>query len=135
MHKLNGQKTVLAFIGAMLLATGYVLGQQTGTSQKTLLHVFAYTPVEGATQDDFDNFTKATAALVGKVPGLKRVWVGKLRAPLDAPEGKRLYGVGMEFDDVQALNAYADDPAHKDWEKIYRKVRVAGTTTFDIIGE
>src|ERR1043166_3172415 len=128
MPKLLDRRIALLLTGVMLLTIGYVLGQQTGTSEKTLLHAFAYTPLEGATQQDFDNFKKATAELVGKVPGLKRVWVGKLKSPFDAQEGKRVYGVGMEFADVKALEAYADDPAHKEWEKIYRKVRVAGTT-------
>ena len=135
MCKLTGGRIALLLTGAMLLATGYVLGQQTATTQKSLLHVFAYTPVDGATQQDFDNFKKASAELVGKIPGLKRVWVGKLKSPLTDGDAKRLYGVGMEFEDVKALEAYADHPAHKDWEKVYRKVRVAGTTTFDIMGE
>jgi hypothetical protein len=134
MPKFFGRRVALLLAGIMLLAIGYVLGQQTATSEKTLLHVFAYTPLEGATPQDFDNFNKATSDLLGKVPGLKRVWVGRLKAPFDAQEGKRVYGVGMEFENAKALAAYADDPAHKDWEKIYRKVRVAGTTTFDILG-
>lgn len=134
--KINvGRKIVLLLAGAILMGAGWLLGQQKSATETTLLHAFAYTPVEGATQQDFDNFKKATGDLVGKVPGLKRVWVGKLKSPFDAPEGKRVYGVGMEFDDAKALAAYGDDPAHKEWERVYRKVRVAGTTTFDILGE
>jgi hypothetical protein len=135
MGKVPGRTIVFLVAGGILLGAGWLLGQQKATTEAALLHVFAYTPVEGATQQDFDNFKKATGDLVGKVPGLKRVWVGKLKAPLTDGDAKRLYGVGMEFDDAKALEAYADNPAHKDWEKIYRKVRVAGTTTFDILGE
>ena len=134
--KTAGKRFAMVVAGGILFGTGWILGQQNARTEPTLLHVFAYTPVEGATQQDFADFKKATADMIGKVPGLKRAWVGKLKTPLDlgsvAP--KREYGVAMEFDDVKALDAYAEDPAHTAWEKVYRKVRVAGTTTFDILG-
>ena len=41
----------------------------------------------------------------------------------------------MEFSDEAALKTYAVHPAHDDWIKAYEKVRVAGTTTFDILGQ
>ena len=72
MQKTLGGKLVLGLAGATLFAAGCVVGQQTATSQKTLMHVFAYTPLQGATPLDYDNFKKATAALAGKVPGLRR---------------------------------------------------------------
>ena len=128
-------KIVLLAAGAILFGGGWLLGQQSGNTQKALMHVFAYTPVQGATPQDFDNFKKASGALVGKIPGLKRVWVGKLRRPLDDGGSKREYGVAMEFDDAKALDVYARHPAHTDWVKVYEKVRVEGTTTFDILGE
>ena len=103
MGMLMSKKIAALLAGGMLLGTGWLLGQQTATTQTTLLHVFAYTPVAEATQQDFDNFKKATADMVGKVPGLRRVWVGKLKAPLGEGDTKRLYGVGMEFDDSIAL--------------------------------
>ena len=31
--------------------------------------------------------------------------------------------------------AYGDDPYHKTWTDAYSKVRVEGTTTFDILGQ
>jgi hypothetical protein len=45
----------------------------------------------------------------------------------------RQFGVCMQFESEAALKAYAPDPAHKEWEAIYSKVRVAGTTTIDFI--
>ena len=126
---------VLGLAGAMLFAAGCVVGQQTATTQKTLLHVFAYTPLQGATPLDYDNFKKATAAMAGKVPGLKRVWVGKLREPFPAGGEIREYGVAMEFDDLEALQVYADHPAHRAWEELYERVRKIGTTTLDILAE
>ncbi len=105
------------------------------TTQKTLMHVFAYTPVDGATQADFAAFNKATADMVGAIPGFRKVWVGKLRRPLEQGDSEREYGVAMEFDDEAALDVYANHQAHTDWIKVYDRVRVPHTTTIDILGE
>ena len=100
---------------------------------------------------------QATDALPGKIPGLKRVWYGKLARPLTitnltdaearkklAADGKtsgdvtslrRQHGVCMEFQDEAAFKAYGPNPAHKDWEAVYGKVRVPGTTTFQILAQ
>ena len=127
---------VLGLAGAMLFAAGCVVGQQTATTQKTLLHVFAYTPLEGSTPQDYENFKKATVGMVGKIPGLRRVWIGKLREPIPGSGGDiREFAVAMEFDDVQALRVYADHPEHRAWEPVYEKVRKIGTTTLDILAE
>jgi hypothetical protein len=125
--------------------------------EKKLMHCFVFTPVESARQADWEAFFKATDELPGKIPGLLRVWYGKLRAPLtiyttDAETRKKLaagekqvtgpvqrlvrqWGVCMEMENEQALKAYADHPAHKAWEQVYFKVREPGTTTFDILGQ
>lgn len=132
-----GRRIAIIAVAGLLLSAGLVLGQQPPVTQPTLMHAFAFTPVATATPQDFEDLKKATAEMVGKVPGLRRVWVGKLRAPVDlgpvAP--KREYGIAMEFDDAKALDAYAVHPAHAAWERVYRRVREPGTTTFDILGE
>lgn len=133
--KKHGRRVALLVTGAILFAAGWLGGQQTANTQKALMHVFAYTPLQGATDQDFANFKKATGDMVGKVPGLKKVWVGKLRRPLQQGEMKRVYGVAMEFEDEKALDVYAKHPAHTEWQKVYEKVRVEGTTTLDILGE
>jgi hypothetical protein len=110
-----------------------------------------------ATEAEWAAFRAATDALPGKIPGLTKVWHGKLRAPvnintIDAAASKKLgagekdvaatanrvrrtYGVCMEMNDLDAFAVYGKHPVHDDWVKVYEKVRVAGTTTFQIIGE
>ena len=109
--------------------------------EKALMHCFAFTEIEGASSADWKAFKDATNALPGKIEGLKRVWLGKLRRPLrqygrnqDEPS-VRQWGVCMEMDDEAALGVYAQHDAHTAWVKVYEKVRVPGTTTFDILGE
>jgi antibiotic biosynthesis monooxygenase (ABM) superfamily enzyme len=138
MSNVNAQrarKTALLAAGMLLFLAGCVAGRMSAGSQKTLLHVFAYTPLKGSTPQDFEEFKKATAALVGQIPGLRRVWVGKLREPLPVETRIHTYGVAMEFDNAEALDVYAKHPAHAAWVKVYDKVRLEGTTTLDILGE
>jgi len=137
MRKQIWGKAALAAAGAALFfAVGCAVGQQAGGTEKTLMHVFAYTPLEGSTPQDYENFKAATAKMVGEIPGLRRAWVGKLREPLPAGgDVMRLYGVAMEFDDEAALQVYANHPAHDEWGAVYEKVRQRGTTTLDILGE
>jgi hypothetical protein len=48
---------------------------------------------------------------------------------------RREYGMCMEMTEVTALKEYAAHPYHKTWTEAYAKIRVEGTTTFDIIGQ
>ena len=126
-------------------------------ADKPLMHCFTFTAVDGASQADWDAFHKATDALPKKIPGVTKVWYGKLARPMsvyspdDAAGQKfrggaakasgeftrlqRQYGVCMEMKGQSAYDAYAKSPAHEEWNAAYSKVRVEGTTTFDIIGQ
>lgn len=125
-------------------------------AEKKLMHCFYFTPIESASQADWDAFHKATEALPGKIPGLTRIWHGKLMRPatqfntdaetrkkLQAGEQKaagpvtarvRTHGVCMEMDNEAALKTYAGHPAHGEWDSLYQKVRQPGTMTFDLVG-
>ena len=125
-----------------LLTSALVLAPSPAAGgEKALMHCFAFTEIETATDADWAAFMKATNELPSKIDGLERVWVGKLRRPLrqfgrnrDTP-AERQSGVCMEMKDEAALEVYATHPAHDAWVKVYEKVRVPGTTTFDILGK
>jgi hypothetical protein len=127
--------------------------------EKTLMHCFAWTPIKEATPADWQAFYKASDALPQKIKGIIRVWYGKLDMPLSQTQiGKidsatfqkyragesvtvpvtrtaREYGMCMEMKDADVLKAYDDDPYHKVWTEAYAKIRVDGTTTFNIMGQ
>lgn len=113
----------------------FLLAGVLSAGEKKLMHCFTFTVIEEATEADWQAFYKATDELPGKIPGLNKVWYGKLRRPLRVGEATRQFGVCMELDDEAALKVYADHPAHTDWVKVYSKVRVPRTTTFDILGQ
>lgn len=147
-------KRLTVFAVTMALSAGAAVA-----GEKSVMHCFAFTPIKEATQSEWDAFYKATDALPGKINGIKRVWYGKLMRPLALPAlaipdaaarkelmeagkgtapvtiNRREYGVCMEFADEAAFKAYGTDPAHKDWVAVYEKVRVAGTTTYQILGQ
>ena len=139
-------------------AAAFLMSGALTAGEKSLMHCFAYTAMEGATQSDWDAFYKASDALPKKMPMVKRVWYGKLRAPLsvfgvDAAAGKKLrageknvdakanftprqQGMCIEFEGgPEVLKAYVAHPVHAEWTAAYEKVRVAGTTTYDILGQ
>ena len=142
---------------AVCAAGLFVAAGTLSAGEKGLMHCFAYTVRDNVTDADWQAFYKATDALPGKIPGVKRVWYGKLLRPLpqfspDAAGRKKLnagekavtgevtrqlrqYGVCMEMESEAALKTYADHPAHKEWVAVYDKVRVPGTTTFDIVAQ
>ena len=125
--------------------------------EKGLMHCFAFTVIESATDADWAAFKKATDDMPKKNPAVKKVWHGKLRAPLTQFRGdaetrkkitkdatnvtgtfdilRRQHGVCMLMENEGSLKLYTQNPYHKEWMAAYEKVRVAGTTTYDILGE
>jgi hypothetical protein len=103
--------------------------------EKKLMHCFAFTPVKDASQADWDAFYKATDLIPKKINGVSKVWYGKLASTLGRGDSAREYGVCMEMTDQAARTAYGNAPYHAEWLKAYEKVRVDGTTTFDILGQ
>ena len=146
--------THLAFCAAAVL-----MPHSVAAGEKTLMHCFAWTPIKDATPADWQAFFKASDALPQKIKGVMKVWYGKLESPLaQASLGKiddasfqkyragetvtvpvtrlaREYGMCMEMRDATVLKAYDSDPYHKTWTEAYSKIRVEGTTTFNILGQ
>jgi hypothetical protein len=135
------KRTVVLPLGVILIASGsfglgYALASRSAraaTARPGLMHVFLYTPLQGSTAKDYSMFDRSTREMVGKIPGLRKVWLGKLAEPLPWEGKVRSYGVAMEFDDLAALAVYAKHPVHEEWMRVYEKVREAGTTTADIV--
>jgi hypothetical protein len=122
---------------AAVLAGVMLLPSIGSAGEKALLHCFFFTPIAEASQEEWNAFYQATDELPAKIEGLNRVWIGKLTERAAVAQQVKLgreYGGCMEFDDEAALKRYAAHPAHEAWVKVYERVRVPGTTTFDILG-
>lgn len=125
------------------------------------MHCFAWTPIKEATQADWDAFYKASDMMPKQMKMVKHVWYGKLLRPLsqfgtsdvearkkamagESASGpltftRREYGMCIAFesagDHAATLKKYVAEPYHKTWSAAYEKVRVPGTTTYDIVGQ
>ena len=144
----------------LVMALGLFLCLGLSAGEKGVMHCFAFSEVESATPADWEAFAKATDELPSKIPGLLHLMHGKLARPLgimaaatpmeeeltkkyragDAVQAnvkmiRRQYGVCMHFSNEEAFKAYGKNEAHAAWAKVYEKVRVAGTTTYQIIGK
>ena len=66
-----------------------------------------------------------------KAVELMKVWIDKARRP------EMLGGIGgfAGLFDATALKSYDADPYHKEWLAAYERVRVYGTTTYNILGQ
>jgi hypothetical protein len=134
---------------SLLLTSGLAMA-----GEKGMMHCFAFSVIPSATEADWKAFEEATDAWPSKFKGIHKVWHGKLRAPLqqftvnaEASKGgaaevdakaKRLvreHGVCMLMENEGTLKEYTAQPYHKEWMAKYEKVRVAGTTTYDIIAK
>jgi hypothetical protein len=134
MRNLFSARISLGVFGAALFLAGWLVGQRTATTEKTTVHAAAWTARDGLTQQEFEAFKKETAAMVGAVPGLKRVWTGKLRAPVTFDGVKRDYGIVLEFDSVKSKQAYSDKHPSP-WYEDFAKIRQPGSSNFDVVGE
>ena len=137
----------------MLLSTSAM----TLAGEKGMMHCFAFTVIDTASAEEWKAFEEATDAWPSKFKGIQKVWHGKLRSPLaqftvDAEARKKLaaggkdvdakanrlmrqHGVCMLMEGEGTLKEYTAQPYHKEWMSKYEKVRVAGTTTYDILGK
>ncbi len=109
-------------------------------AEKGVMHCFAFTEIEDASEADWNAWFEATDELADKISGLNTVWYGKLKRPLRqfSREGAEAYlqwGVCMHFSDLTALEKYAEHPVHDAWGGKYEKVRVPGSTTYDILAQ
>jgi hypothetical protein len=82
---------------------GWLAGQETAMTQKTVVHAVAWTVSETMTPGQLERFKEETANAVGKFPGVRRGWVGKLRTPIMVGDLRRDYGIIIEFENVPAL--------------------------------
>ena len=124
----------LAVVGVALLVPSLRAGED------GLMHCFAFTALDDAEEADWKAWYEATDALPDKINGLEKVWYGKLKRPLrqynrEGKENYRQWAACMLFKDQAALERYAENEAHDDWAENYSKVRVPGTTTYDILAQ
>ena len=130
-----GRKATILAAGMALFAAGWLAGQQGARTEKTVVHAVAWTAGASFTEQGLEDFRRATEEMARTMPGLRRAWVGRLRTPLKVGELTRDYGLVLEFDDLKTREEYSTHPSRAPWAQVWEKIRVPGSTNFDVLGQ
>jgi len=130
--------TVLLALAAMAAGAAHKYGKP-----KTVVHVVTLTYNEGTTEDEKKAVLDGVEKMAAGIPGIRNVWLRPAKVQGYQYEklanGKEKYhrmtdAFVIEFDSAAAMEAYANHPAHKAWEKLYVPLR-ARSATSDITNE
>lgn len=117
----------LVVVGAAvaLLGAGVVLGQNRYGTPKTLVHVVTIKWKPKATDADKQKALDGVKEMAGEIPGIKSVWIKATKVqPRDYNDA-----FVIEFENREALELYADHPAHEKWKKHYLAIRAASSNS------
>lgn len=120
----NKLLAAVAALGLMLGCAGLMIAAQTFGKPKSILHIITVKWKADATAAQKEAAIKGVEKMAGQVPGLKNVWLDTIKVQ---PGGYNNVIV-MEFADQKSFDGYADNQAHKDWEKVYLPIREQSTT-------
>jgi hypothetical protein len=110
--------------GVMLFGAGALIGANRFSKPSTVLHVVTLRFKAEVTAGQKAAALKGVETMAGEIPGVKNVWTNGIKVQ---GEGYNAAFV-MEFESKKAFDAYADNPAHKAWEKGYLEIRDQSTT-------
>lgn len=117
------RKTMLLGTAAVIFSAGVMVGAKKYEKPKSVIHVVTLYWKDGATAAQKKAALDGVEKMASEIEGLDRVWLKSIKVQGDAG-GKTLESAFvMEFKDQAALDAYANHPAHKAWEKVYIPVR------------
>lgn len=106
-----------------IFAVGVVVGQNKFGQPKSVIHVVTLKWTAESTAEQRKKAIDGVAGMAGKIPGIKNVWLKTLRVQGPSQENRFDAAFAIEFENEEAVKAYADHPAHKEWEGVYLPVR------------
>jgi len=119
-----GKKIAGAFAAGVLLCAGILIGAA-ASKPKTVLHIITLKWKDGVTEAQKQSVMAGIEKMAADPQvGIKNVWLKTLKVQ---GEGYNNVFV-MEFASEATFKAYADAPAHKEWEKLYVPLRGESTT-------
>lgn len=123
MNKLT-KVALAAFAAFALFGAGLLTGANTFGTPKSVLHIITVQWKADATADQKTAALEGVKKMAAAFPGIKNVWLKTLKVQ----PGEYNNVIVMEFKDEAVFKSYTDNPAHKDWEKIYLPLREESRT-------
>lgn len=130
-------KRLILVLASFVMLAGTV-AMYAAEKPKSIIHVVTLYWKDGTTDVQKKAVLDGIEKMGKEVPGITRVWLKALKVqgnyPVKQPSGEiKIFPVTdafvIEFKDEAAFKAYADHPAHKEWEKIYTEVRGRSVTS------
>ena len=125
------KKFLLTLVTAGLLACS-AASAAAQTAPKSVIHVVTVAFKADAKPEQVQAVLDGVKKLPAQYKGITRVWTNALK--VQNPEGakvKKTHVLVMEFASEDALKAYTDSDAQKEWYKLYLPIREV-STTYDI---
>ena len=120
----TGMKLTVVLSAIAVFAAGVLVGQNKFGKPKSILHIVTVKWQSGTTEAQKAAALKGVEKMAAAIPGMRNVWLKTIKVqPQDYNNV-----IVMEFADQKAFDAYADAPAHKEWEKVYIPIRGQSTT-------
>jgi hypothetical protein len=128
MNKRTAGRVLLGALLPVLLITGIVIGQNQFGAPKSVVHVVTLKWKKEATAAQRQQALDGVRVMASKIPGIRNIWIKTLK--VQGPSADMPFDAAfvMEFADEAALKAYADHPAHREWEAIYIPIRESSRT-------
>lgn len=103
----------------VVFAAGMIIGQNKFGQPKTVIHLVTLKWKATSTPAQQQAAIDGIKVMAAKIPGIKNIWIKPIRIQ---PQGNQA-NFAIEFADEAAAKAYADHPAHTEWNKIYLEAR------------
>jgi len=113
------KKFRLTLAAAAVFAAGALVGANTFNAPSTVLHVAVVKWKAESTPQQRQAAMEGIRKMAADVPGIRNIWLKKIKT--QPPDYSAVFAI--EFENKAAFDAYANNPAHKDWEKIYVPIR------------
>jgi hypothetical protein len=106
-----------------VFAAGAIVGQNKYGTPKTVIHVVTVKWKADSTPEQQQKAIDGIKEMAAAIPGIKNIWLRKLRVQTPAPEKPFDTVFAIEFVDKAAEEAYAKHPKHDEWYKLYMPIR------------
>jgi hypothetical protein len=130
------KRLFLVLAGLVLLSGAVAL--TAAEKPASIIHVVTLRYKDGTTDEQKKAVLAGIEKMSREIPGIARLWLKSTKVQggylVKQPNGESKTvpmtdAFVMEFKDEAAFKAYADHPAHKEWEKTYIQVRDRSATS------